>query len=559
MPDLWPIANHLWQSTDCVVLAWILTAALKKNRARVRYWVWLAASMKFLLPFSLLASAGGELLSRVRTDSPTPEYAFVLERIGQPFGPAVVVPAPASAKPALDLFPATLLAIWLCGCAITAGSVVRKWWRIRVAQVAATPLPINFSIPVLSTPSRLEPGVFGLFRQVLLLPAGIVDYLPPAQLDAVLAHELCHARRRDNLWAAIHLVVETVFWFHPAVWWVRTRLVHERERACDEEVLSSTSDPRIYAEAILNICRFYMAVPALCISGVSGSKLKERIEFILDNPISLRLSTGRKLMLGIAGIGTLAGPILIGMATAPPSRRQSAVGTQAESFEVASIKVSRLWRSGGEGSKRSSIEYSPNSLTMRNVDLSECLEWAYGVKSYQISGPPFLTAERYDILAKPEGPSPVGHLRSMLQDLLAHRFALTLHRDAKNLPVYAMIVAKRGPRLPPPTTDAELSHRHVVESLPRVQGGDFVFRETSMPEFAEKLSILRGVDRPVVDRTGIPGYFDITLHSGASATLDPEGPSIFALLEEQLGLKLSAVKGSVEVLVIDHVEKPSGN
>src|ERR1700754_57843 len=100
----------------------------------------------------------------------------------------------------------------------------------------------------MSSPELVEPGVFGVFRSVLVLPAGIEESLTPEQLSAVLAHELCHARRRDNLLGAIHMAVETLFWFHPLVWWIGPRLVEERERACDEQVLLQGNRPEAYAE-----------------------------------------------------------------------------------------------------------------------------------------------------------------------------------------------------------------------------------------------------------------------------------------------------------------------
>src|SRR5438552_651971 len=81
--------------------------------------------------------------------------------------------------------------------------------------------------------------------------------LRPPQLEAVLAHELCHVRRRDNLVASIHMIVEAIFWFHPLVWWIGAKLVEERERACDEEVLRLGSEPRVYAEGIVNVCKLY--------------------------------------------------------------------------------------------------------------------------------------------------------------------------------------------------------------------------------------------------------------------------------------------------------------
>src|SRR5207247_4024707 len=136
------------------------------------------------------------------------------------------------------------------------------------------------TVEVRSSPGLLEPGVVGLFSPILLLPEGIAERLTPPQLEAVLGHELCHIRRRDNLTSAIHMIVEAVFWFHPMVWWIGARLVEERERACDEAVLSLGSEPHDYAEGILNVCKSYLESPLSCVSGVTGSDLKERIQGI---------------------------------------------------------------------------------------------------------------------------------------------------------------------------------------------------------------------------------------------------------------------------------------
>lgn len=121
------------------------------------------------------------------------------------------------------------------------------------------------------SPAFAEPGVFGVRRPVLLLPAGITDRLTPPQLKAIVAHELCHMRRRDNLGTAIHMGVEALFWFHPLVWWLGARLMEEREHACDEEVLLTGSEPQAYAEGILKICELYLESPLPCVPGVTGA------------------------------------------------------------------------------------------------------------------------------------------------------------------------------------------------------------------------------------------------------------------------------------------------
>jgi uncharacterized protein (TIGR03435 family) len=135
----------------------------------------------------------------------------------------------------------------------------------------------------------------------------------------------------------------------------------------------------------------------------------------------------------------------------------------------------------------------------------------------------------------------------MLQTLLASRFKLALHRENKELSVYALVVAKNGQKL----TNAKDEGGPDI----RVSDGSFIFQNVSMPDFAEKLSDLRTIDRPVVDRTGIQGVFDITLKSAASAMLEDDGPSVFTLIQDQLGLKLEAKKAPVEILIIDHAEK----
>jgi uncharacterized protein (TIGR03435 family) len=163
------------------------------------------------------------------------------------------------------------------------------------------------------------------------------------------------------------------------------------------------------------------------------------------------------------------------------------------------------------------------------------------------------------VVAKVEALVTVNQLPGMMQSLLESRFKLVLHREMKALPVYELVVSKGGPKLTPIKTDEQTPGLHTSESLPRLQAGSFVFQNTSMVEFAEKLSQLRGIDRPVVDRTGLAGTFNITLDSAANALLDPNGTSLFTLFQEQLGLKLVPAKAPLEVFVIDHAESPAEN
>ena len=228
-------------------------------------------------------------------------------------------------------------------------------------------------------------------------------------------------------------------------------------------------------------------------------------------------------------------------------------------FEVASIRPATNQESGREGNSRSQIQTGADSLTMRNIDLSEMIEWAYGLEHYQLTGPSMPEGRRYDVRAKAGKHVAESTLRLMLQDLLATRFKLQLHREQKRTSVYELVVAKGGPRLPKDKS-ATLPSSYPKESLPRVVDGSFVFRNVSLGEFSQQLTELRGIELPVFDRTGIlGGVYDITLKSAASALLDPSGPSLLTLIQEQLGLRLVSAKDSIEVEVVDHAEQPSAN
>jgi len=120
-----------------------------------------------------------------------------------------------------------------------------------------------------------------------------------------VAHELCYVRRRDNLATVIHMAVEVVFWFHPLVWWLGARLIGERERACDEEVLRNGGEPRAYTEGILKICELYLASPLACVAGVTGGDLKRRIEAIMSNRAAHRLNYAKKAILADAAIAVV--------------------------------------------------------------------------------------------------------------------------------------------------------------------------------------------------------------------------------------------------------------
>jgi uncharacterized protein (TIGR03435 family) len=414
----------------------------------------------------------------------------------------------------------------------------------------------------MSTPSRLEPGVVGIFRPVLIVPEGIAEQLTTAQFDSILAHELCHARRRDNLTAAVHMVVEALFWFHPLVWWIRARLLEERERACDEDVLLASVHPQDYAEGIVAVCRYCLKSPLLCASGVTGSNLKRRVEAIMRNRDAHRLTIGRRLLLAAAGFSAVVLPLAVGAFHIPQVRAQQPAGP-AE-FDAVSVKPSDPNSRHG-----TVVDVTPGgTLHVVNATLMDLIETAYDVRKFQIEGgPKWADSTKYDVDAtpgtRPQGAavSPPGwaNVRFKVQALLKDRYQLRLHRETRIAPIYSLVIAKSG--IKSSGLAAAPGPRRGITAGQGTMHGE----AASMADLAYKLS--RWLQRPVVNNTALEGIYDFKLEwtpdPALSAPAQPVetslGPSLFSALQQQLGLRLEATKGPVDVLVIDHAGKPSAN
>jgi len=303
------LLDHLWQSTLFALPLSALTLLLHRHAAAARFWLWFAVSVKFLVPFSLLMALGAALTWPVAPMLPGGPMLEVLQDTAAPF---TNTPAASLVPDGTTAWIMLLIATWAAGTLLALLIWGMRWLKLRALVRAARPLAISAPLPVLTSSAPIEPGLIGIFRPVLMLPDGIQTRLNRQEMDAILAHEFCHFRRRDNLTAAVHMLVESLFWFHPLVWWLGRRLMNERERACDEAVLAAGNDPRVFAEAILNVCRFYIQTPSTCSSALSGADLRGRIETILANRKVRRL--GRAHKYGLAALVTLslAAPILAG-------------------------------------------------------------------------------------------------------------------------------------------------------------------------------------------------------------------------------------------------------
>jgi bla regulator protein blaR1 len=620
------LGNHLWQSTLFALAAALLTLILRKNQARARYWLWLAASMKFLIPFSWLVAVGSNLSWRHTPAASNTNLYYTIEEIGQPFTQPAnsaissITPTPASLLALTHFLPEILAALWLCGFVAVLFIWCLRWRRISAAIRHSMPLRegrevetlrrlertagIRQRIEMLLSRATLEPGIFGMSRPVLVWPEGISQHLESAHLEAILAHELWHVRRRDNLAAALHMLVEAVFWFHPLVWWLGARLVDERERACDEEVLELGSERHIYAESILRVCEFCVGSPLACVSGVTGADLKKRMVHIMSEHVVRKLDLRKKLLLTAAAVLAIAAPLVIGLVNATPSRAQSqndaATSPRFESFTIAPSQPAA--RAPGEVTK---MMFGPDKgFVASNITLQSVIQDAYGVQASQIVGAPdWLSSERFDIEGKvrpsqatgdttpftvrgPDAPK-IGldtgaGVAKMLQAALADRTKLVVHTETKILPTYVLVVAESGSKLQPaPAEDTNESGNS--EFGPRMINGvrlkindkpdsahvmDLEAHGMSADDLAGHLA--RELGQPVINKTGLAGRYNFQLHftknaaqpASNDASTDgaaSDSPSLLTAVQEQLGLKLEPQKNPAEVLVIDHIEKPTEN
>jgi uncharacterized protein (TIGR03435 family) len=229
-------------------------------------------------------------------------------------------------------------------------------------------------------------------------------------------------------------------------------------------------------------------------------------------------------------------------------------GAQAPpAFEAASIKPTHYQG----GPLRVTSRVDADGINFSNTTLKACIQRAYGVKPYQVTGPDWIGTERYNIVAKASGPAPEAALLLMLQTLLADRFKLVFHRESKEMPVYALVGAKNGPKF----KEAK------GEGATQIGAGDgegVLFERAGMNALAGVLA--RSVDRPVLNDTGLNGLYDFKLtwteDNGPrrpDAAEPGDAPSIFTAVQEQLGLKLEARRAPVDILVIDRAGRPSEN
>jgi uncharacterized protein (TIGR03435 family) len=246
----------------------------------------------------------------------------------------------------------------------------------------------------------------------------------------------------------------------------------------------------------------------------------------------------------IVAIGALAAASMLAYSQTP--------SPPSPAFDVASVKLNQQCRNA-DGFSHSSVDIpSPGRFVGINASPRELIGFAYEVKDYQISGHPLLAQDAacYSIEAKAPPETSEKQMRLMVQSLLAERLKLVLHRETRVFPVYELVVSKNGPKLQKAAPDAKGGSS---SGGGRTSGWRVTAAKISMTGLAYRLS--RDLDRPVFDKTGVEGFYAITLQYGSEDGDNSDRPSIFTALQQQLGLKLDATKRPIEVLIIDHAER----
>lgn len=575
------LLHFLWQGVALAALYGIARRAAAKARPNLRY----AMGCLALAAMAAAPLVTWRVLAPAAADVSSASAPLSAPASGATRGLQAVFPGGASGAAAAPLLP-WVVAIWLAGATLFCVRLTAGWLlaeRLRSQSVRPAPAAWLLALERLkdrmrvSSPVRLllsarvqAPAVVGWLRPVLLVPVGALAGLPAEQVEALLLHELAHIRRHDYLVNMLQSAIEALLFYHPAVWWVSGHMRAERELCCDDAAVSVSGDAIVYARALAGLSSLCPPV----VMAASGGSLTYRIGRLLG-----RRRPAPRTLSGPGIVAAAVLPIIAAVALfAQPAARPT--------FEVASIKPAAR-----QGPRM--LRPLPNGLT-GTASLRQLMERAYQVQPFQISGgPEWINSERYTIDARAAGAAGHDQVSLMLQSLLVDRFQLKIHRESRVVPLYDLVLAKGGPKLPPPREgscrDADpqpepdggrmappsrggprLSRCGGLDVMLESQGARMSGAKVPMPEFVRILSGVLG--RRVIDRTGLTGPFDITLDfvpdettpllpppPPGAAPSDALSPTILSALPEQLGLRLEAAKGPLEILVIDRVERPSAN
>ena len=633
----WTLLHFVWQGAVIAAGAACLLRLLRSSKAQVRYAIACGALATMLAaPIAtalVLSGTPGTTLTKSVHVLRSPQGAVLGVAIVTPWSPSASSGGNAVRPPTelrlpvqinTDTLFTPLVTLWLAGVAILLVRLGTGCWRVRALQVAAR----------LEEPSRWQtlaedlarrvwlrrrflvveslrvstPTVIGWLRPIILLPVAALAGLTPRQVEAILAHELAHIRRHDFVINLLQTFAETVLFYHPAVWWISSRMRTEREHCCDDVAVAVCGDAREYAAALTELASWSVTHAPLAMAATRGPLLN-RVRRLLRLPESDRRFSRTTLaaavvvmtVVGVTALGAIlkAQPIGSSDGVFGPQEMNRLLGF---TLFPGPVQLPTDDPAGARG-WRVSVGNTP-SLSLIGFSGRGVIREAYGLDDTPIVGAPhWMDDEVFDLdipadVAVVDGLANPEQVQAAIRQFLETQLALTTHREMRTFPAYALVRAnadgRLGRNLTPSTVDCVGSK---TPPAPQVNGalvplqpvlrrreltpfcgfedgitglsGSRVTMAEFVREFHRRRSPL-APDREVVDRTGLTGAYDLQLQFGllplaaigyahpvVGAVLQPFGVrSVYTALPEQLGLKLVDAKVSREVPVIDRINRP---
>lgn len=618
------LVHFVWEGALVGLLAMVSLWLLRSRSPQTRYIVACAALAAMVAAPLLTAIALQEALVRPAVQSSSAAIAdpdrTTFTVATDPFS-GVIAAATAANVSSTDYAAGTVfkawlpivVTLWMAGVAFLFVRLAGGWWRIRglhrasrsagpsrwtdAATRIATTLGLPRFVHVVDTSLVDTPTVIGWIRPVILLPIAAFAGLSPAQVDAILAHELAHVRRHDFLVNLLQTFAETILFYHPAVWWLSSRIRIEREHCCDLVALSVCGDPVGYAEALVELESWRTVQSRLAVAATGGSLLT-RVRRLLGAPTDEEPRSFGALMIAgvVALVICIAGASHFLIAAQPADA--SAPNVAGDANDPAA------W----------SMVFNHNDSQMRFIGFRgrDLIRFAYQVPEARIvGGPRWLDEQILQIVVNLDAPPGAAEMPGIVREALEEKLQLKTHIEKRNFPVLALVMAREdrafGPRLRVASRPCFDLQQWIAAGQPRDQlpewrrvppcGGvhdsslgwtqhssvtmqafadylrDYVRgwiltpRETPARVGPHLVAALKAPD--IIDRTGLRGRYDFEFSAFyptaalmsrfpfLKSVFEPMGfTSIPRALDEQLGLKLVEAEAPYDVIVIDEAEQP---
>jgi uncharacterized protein (TIGR03435 family) len=616
----WTLVHFLWQGAGIAAIACVLLVVLRNRSPQSRYAVACVALVAMLaaplatvgvlsrssavtapgtsLPMSIPADADADAIPDARSIITNLNMARSLSTVDV-------------TSPGLRAWLPLVVLLWIAGVGILLLRLFGGWWRIHrlhrtsrtaspsiwtdvAGRIAAT-LGLSLRFRVVDSPLVDTPTVIGWVKPMILLPVAAFAGLSPSQAEAILAHELAHIRRHDFLVNLLQTFAETILFYHPAVWWLSSRIRTEREHCCDLVALSVCGDAVSYAEALVELESWRTVQSRLAVAATGGTLLT-RVRRLLGAPADDRPRA----------FGTLvvAGIVVLVICVAGASRYLVAAPAEPAP-QPGTADDPAAW----------SMVFNHADSTMRFIGYRgrDLIRFAYQIpKARVVGGPQWLDEQTLTIVVNLDTAPRADEMPGIARAALEDKLRLKTHVEKRNFPVLALVMAREdrtfGPRLRVASRPCFDLQQWIAAGQPRDQlpewrrvppcGGVHdrwlgltQHWSVTMPAFAEYLrdyvkgwqfapkdppparlgpALVSLKDAPdVVDRTGLRGRYDFELSAFyPTAALmsrfplfknvfEPMGfTSIPRALEDQLGLALVESEAPYDVIVIDQAEQP---